>query len=251
MEALINLVFQLDNAVIYTIIALLVCAEAAAFIGLFVPGELSLLAGGALAATGRLSVATLVVVGIIAAVVGDIIGYELGRKVGTRMLTWEPVRRRTQHQLPGMTGYLATRGSWVVIIGRWTSIMRAIVPALAGMTRMPFGKFLVANVIGGVTWVTAVSFAGFLAGASYRQVDHLLGRWSPMFAILVLTLLFLSFRRWKAWSERVSGHSGLARWVPPSGGESPDEEAPDAGRSGGKPAEGSWSGVPGVKHQRG
>lgn len=202
MEALTDLVFGLDDSVVYALIALLVCMEAAAFVGLFVPGELSLLAGGALAATGRLSIVTLIVLCVLAAVAGDIIGYELGRRVGTRMLAWEPVRRRTHSRLPGITRYLAMRGGWVVIVGRWTSIMRAIVPALAGMTRMPYGRFLAANMIGAVTWVTAVAVAGFVAGASYQQIDSAWGRWSPLFAIAVLGPLFFSFRRWKAWSER-------------------------------------------------
>jgi membrane-associated protein len=63
----------------------------------------------------------------------------------------------------------------MVFLGRWTSVLRAIVPGVAGMSRMPYRRFFVFNVIGGVAWATAFTLAGYIAGESYARVEAATG----------------------------------------------------------------------------
>lgn len=103
----------------YVVIGLLATAESAAFIGLVIPGEAALMLGGFLAHQGRVSVVVMALVVAAGAVTGDSIGYQIGRSVG------QPLRRS------------------------WVGLLRALVPTLAGMGRLPYRTFLPYNVLGG------------------------------------------------------------------------------------------------------
>jgi membrane-associated protein len=72
--------------------------------------------------------------------------------------------------------HVQRRGGVIVFVGRWTSILRAVVPAVAGTSRMEYGRFLVSNVLGGVAWAAVFTLAGYAAGESYRSVEAATGR---------------------------------------------------------------------------
>lgn len=67
-------------------------------------------------------------------------------------------------------------GNGAVLVGRWVGLMRALVPALAGMTRMPYRRFLLFNAIGGAVWASTVVSGGYLAGASWQRLQGVLGQ---------------------------------------------------------------------------
>jgi|HigsolmetaAR206D_1030411.scaffolds.fasta_scaffold05753_2 Uncharacterized membrane-associated protein len=167
--------------------------ESAAFVGLFLPGEAALLFGGALAATGRVSLAAMVVVSTVGAIAGDSVGYEIGRWSGP------PVRRSRTGRWVGeerwsrAERFVARHGPLAVLLGRWVGVLRTLVPALAGMNRMPYRRFLLFNALGGAAWAATTVLVGYLAGASWRRVQTHVGEAGVGLAALVVAVLLL---RW-------------------------------------------------------
>ncbi len=185
MEQVFDAILGLDGAAVYVVIGLLAFAEAAAFVGLLLPGEVAVLLGGVLASQGRVSLPALLVVAAVAAIAGDSAGYELGRRWGARVLATRLARRHTRTVCEVMRR-VQRHGGAVVFLGRWTSVLRALVPAVAGMSRMAYGRFLVFNVIGGVAWAAAFTLAGYAAGGSYRTIEAATGRGGWILTALVV-----------------------------------------------------------------
>ena len=156
------------------IVALVVFAEDALFVGFVLPGETVAILGGVAANRGHVSLTAVLAVVVLAAIVGDSVGYEVGRHAGPRVLAL-PVLRRRQGRLDDARDFLARRGGSAVFLGRWVAFFRAVMPALAGTARMPYPKFLAYNAAGGLAWGVAVVLAGYFAGASYTRVEKVLG----------------------------------------------------------------------------
>jgi len=133
------------------------------------------------------------------AIVGDSVGYEVGRTLGPRMLA-APRLRRHHARLHDAQGLLARRGGSAVFLGRWVAFFRAVMPALAGSVRMPYRRFLPWNALGGLVWGVAVVLAGYLAGASYKAVEHWLGTGA---AAAVGVLAIAAIVVWRVRAHRV------------------------------------------------
>jgi membrane-associated protein len=176
MTALVNAVTSLPAWAAYLVVTALVFSEAAAFVGLVVPGETALLVGGALAGTGRLSLAVLTVLAVAAAIAGDSAGYEVGRLLGPRLTKTRAGRLVGERRWARAEAAMARRGGWAVLFGRWVGVLRALMPAIAGMTGLPYRRFLLFNAAGGTVWAVAVAAAGYLAGASWQRVQAYLGQ---------------------------------------------------------------------------
>ena len=198
MSGIINTLLSLSGWAVYAVVGGLAFGEAAAFVGLFLPGETALLLGGVLAAAGRVSLPVLIAVAVVAAVAGDSVGYEIGRHGGP------PLRRGRLGRLVGEVrwtraeAYVLRRGGPAVFLGRWVGLLRALVPSLAGMTRMPYRRFLMWNAAGGVAWASTVVLAGYGAGAAWRTATGYFGRASTILiavAVLVLAARWLLRRR--------------------------------------------------------
>ena len=194
MTSLVDSLLGVAPAVAYSVIAVLVFAEAALFVGFVLPGETAVLLGGVLAAAGRLSLSTLLVLVVLCAIVGDTVGYEVGRRAGPRVLASRLLRAQAA-RLDGAQDYLRRRGGVAVLLGRFTAFLRAVMPALAGLSRMPYRRFLLWNATGGVAWGVGVTLLGFFAGASYRQVESALGRGSAVLLVLVVLVVLVGWHR--------------------------------------------------------
>lgn len=182
---LADLLLSAGPAVAYVVIGALVFAEAALFVGFVLPGETAALLGGVLAATHRLSLAAVLVLVVVTAVVGDTVGYEVGKHAGPRLLASRPLRRHAG-RLDGARGFLRRRGGSAIFLARFTAFLRAVMPALAGLSRMPYPRFLAWNAAGALVWGVGVTLAGYLAGASYARVEKVLGRGSAVLLSLVV-----------------------------------------------------------------
>jgi len=178
----------------YVLIGALVLSEAALFVGFVLPGETAVLLGGALASTGRLSVVVLGAVVVVAAIVGDSIGYEVGRKAGPRLLELKILRKR-RVRLDALRERLRTKGGPTVVLGRFTALLRALTPALCGISRMPYRRFLAWNAAGGLVWGVAVVLLGYLAGASYHLVERGLGGVGAALLAVFAVVVFVVWRR--------------------------------------------------------
>lgn len=175
--------------IVYVTVALLVFAEDALFVGFVLPGETAAVLGGVSASRGHVELAAMCAVVVVAAIVGDSVGYEVGRHFGPRILQARPLRRH-QDRLADAQSFLARRGGSAVFLGRFIAFFRAVMPALAGISHMPYRRFLVFNAAGGLVWGIAFVCLGYFAGNSYARIEKVVGR-DLALAILVLALLGL------------------------------------------------------------
>ena len=182
----------------YVIIALLVFGEAAIFIGFVLPGETAVLLGGFLANRGHLDVVTLIVVVVVCAVVGDTVGYEVGKHFGPRILDLG-IFRKHRGRLDSAQGMLRRRGGPAVFLARWTAFFRAVMPGIAGLSQMRYRTFLFWNALGGIAWGITYSLVGYLAGASYEKVASRLGEGV---AVVVAVLVVVGLVVWRVRRRR-------------------------------------------------
>ncbi|HEV7931691.1 MAG TPA: DedA family protein [Actinomadura sp.] len=211
-----DLVQGLPSPLIYGVVAALVFAEAALFFGFVFPGETAIIVGGVLASQGRLSLPLLLVIVVLSAIVGDSIGYEIGRRFGPRLLGTR-VMRKHHTKVAKAQDLIRRRGAFAVFIGRFTALLRALMPALAGSARVPYPKFLLFNAMGGIVWGVGFTLGGFFVGTAFEHAAQLLGRTIAVAVavVAIITALTWSFRRHRAQSngrrvtvEDASGETG-------------------------------------------
>ena len=158
-----------------------------------IPGETAAILGGVAAHSGTVPLSGVIVVVIVAAILGDSVGYELGRHLGPRLMRWRLLARRGA-RVDDARGYLARRGGMAVLLGRWTAFLRAVMPAPAGMAHMPYPKFLAYNAAGGIIWGTGVVIAGYLVGASYARLERALSEGGAILAVLLVALAIVVYK---------------------------------------------------------
>ena len=189
MGALVERILAVNGAVVYALVALLVFAEDALFVGFVVPGETAAVLAGVDASRGHIQLWVTIVVVVAAAVVGDTVGYLIGRRLGARAVLWRRLDRAQD--------LLARRGGVAVFLGRFVAFFRAVVPFLAGTAGMPYLRFLAYNAAGGICWGIAFVLLGYLAGNSYKAVEGAAGRAA---ALAVLAVVLLAAAAW--WLHR-------------------------------------------------
>ena len=159
----------------YAVVAVFAFAESAALLGLVIPGETVMLLGGVVAATGQVDLIGMTLAGVLGAVLGDQVGYVLGRVCGSSLRTGRAGRWIGHARWARAEEIVARRGGAAVFVARWVGVLRAVVPAAAGAIGMPRAVFTMWNAVGGAMWATTVVGAGFLAGASWPVVGRWLG----------------------------------------------------------------------------
>jgi undecaprenyl-diphosphatase len=159
--------------------------EASTLLGLIIPGELALIAGGVLAHFGRLPLWAALTVGIGGAVIGDSLGYAVGRRYGERLRRSRLGRRIGARRWRRADQHLQRRGVLDVLVARIPPVLRTLVPGAAGMAKMPYGRFLFANVVGGVVWGTASVLVGLLAATEFDKIEKA-ERWIGLAVLAVL-----------------------------------------------------------------
>jgi membrane-associated protein len=203
-SGLVHRILELPGWLVLLVAGLMVFAEDALFVGFVVPGETVALLAGAAAKLGHVSLSGVLIVVIVAAIVGDSLGYEIGRHLGPRVLRQRIFDKRRK-RLDDAQDFLARRGGSAVFLGRWIAFFRAVMPFLAGTARMRYPKFLAWNAAGGLAWGATVVLLGYAAGASYAQVEKTFGRDAAFvaFAVMVAALVIWRIRRHGA--ERRAG----------------------------------------------
>jgi membrane-associated protein len=207
-SSLLNSLHSLPSGLIYTVVFALVFGETALFIGFILPGETAVLVAGALASQGRANVVVLCGVVVAAAIVGNSVGYVVGQQFGERLIALRLFNKR-RPTLERALHSIETRGATYVVIGRFTAILRAVMPALAGMSEMTWMMFTIANVISALVWGVAYTLLGYYAGHAIGHVEHVAsGVAIAAFAAVVVIVLwrYLAGRRRRhgdeAWRTR-------------------------------------------------
>jgi membrane-associated protein len=199
MGNLVDRILNLGPGWLYLIVGALVFAEDALFFGFVIPGETAAVLAGVQSSRGRAHESIAMVVVVAAAIIGDSVGFEVGRRCGPRLMR---TRFLTGHQrkLAQAQHFLARRGGTAVFFGRFVAFFRATMPALAGMARMPYRRFLAFNGLGGLVWGVLFVGLGYAAGDSYRDVEKVVGRSASLIiaGLLILVLTILRIRRHRA-----------------------------------------------------
>jgi membrane protein DedA with SNARE-associated domain len=161
----------------YLIIAGAVLMERSIFVGLVVPGDLILALGGVYAAQHELSLPWVIVIGSMAAITGESLGYWLGRKVGVRLIRHVPfLGKFLSERLLDAETYFRRHGGKTVVIGRYATAAGAFIPFSAGVGRMRYPRFLLFDVPSVIIWATGISIFGYFFGRNLAFVDKVLSR---------------------------------------------------------------------------
>lgn len=195
MDRVLAVIAGLPAVMVLTVVFVLPALESSTLLGLVVPGETAVLLGGVVAHNGGLPLWAVITAAVAGACVGDQVGYLLGRGYGPAVLARAPARIRRSADLARAQHLLASRGAVAVVVGRWTAVLRAVVPMVAGISGMRRLPFTVANVAGGLVWATAVALLGYLGAASYRYLERRLSIGGEvLFAVVVVAVLLWAWR---------------------------------------------------------
>jgi membrane protein DedA with SNARE-associated domain len=178
----------------YTLVGVLVFAEAAIMLGFVFPGETAAILGGVLASTGGVSLPAITVTVVLCAIVGDSIGYFVGARWGPRLLTIGPLRKR-QRGVQLALNELSRRGAAAVFLGRFTAFLRAVVPGLAGMSSMHYPTFLAANAAGGIVWGVLYVLLGYFVGQKVEAATGVASYVLLGLIVVVVAVLVVRHRR--------------------------------------------------------
>jgi undecaprenyl-diphosphatase len=189
--------------------------------GVPLPGETILLAAGVLVQCGHLDLGDTIAFGILGAVVGDQIGYWVGRAGGRPfVLRWGRYLFITPERLGRAEAFFERHGGKAVFLARFFSGFRVFGALVAGISRMRWLVFLIYNALGGVVWATAVVLVGYFLGSSLALVERWLGRATLLLAAVVaLAVGFYLAYRWAArnrarlvsWGEALLAYPPVAR----------------------------------------
>lgn len=221
LEQLFETIGSLGGSWAYVAVGLLAAAESSMGVGLFVPGETAMLVGGFVASQGNADYRLMLVVAVAGAITGDSVGYEIGRRFGPAVRRTRLGRRVGDERWDRAQEYLSTRGGKAIFFARFVAVVRSVVPAIAGISRMRYRRFLAFNALGGVTWAAIYVTLGFVAGRSYDEVaDRAEDAGLVLLGLVFLLVAAVLVARWvvrrpdraRAFSERVLGGRVVA-WV--------------------------------------
>jgi membrane protein DedA with SNARE-associated domain len=196
MQAFFDGLLNASPLLVACVVFALVFAEDALFIGFVIPGETAAVVGGVIAGKGGVPLAVMIAVVVSAAILGDTVGYEIGKHLGPR-LTPSKIFDRKRPQLEKAQKFLRRRGGPAIFLGRFTAFFRAVMPALAGLSGMPYRRFALWNITGGVLWGSLFVTLGFLAGNLYEEVARTAGSAAAavVAAVAVAVLVTWQIRR--------------------------------------------------------
>ncbi|MBM3735678.1 MAG: hypothetical protein FJW39_07815 [Acidobacteria bacterium] len=149
----------------YALLAGIVFAETGLLVGFFLPGDSLLFTVGVVAGAGKLDLITINVVLIAAAIVGDAVGFQLGRRTGTAIFSRPDSRLFKQEYLRRTEEFYRKHGGKTIIYARFVPIVRTFAPFIAGVGKMDYGRFLSFNVFGGIGWVVLLTAMGYYFGS--------------------------------------------------------------------------------------
>jgi membrane protein DedA with SNARE-associated domain len=169
--------------------------------GVPLPGETALVAAGVLASQGVLTIWEVIVVAAAAAIVGDNVGYLLGRYGGRKLINrWEFVERYAERALPPSERFFDKHGPKAVFFGRFIAVLRVTAAWLAGLSHMQWWRFFAWNAAGGIIWATGVSLLAYWAG---KAVAEAVGKYGLYAVVALLVLGALGYLALRVWRKRV------------------------------------------------
>jgi membrane-associated protein len=205
---LLHEIHKLPTGLTYALVTVLVFGEAALFIGFVLPGETAVLVAGVAASQGHVNIVVVCVLVVAAAILGDSVGFAIGHRYGDQLVSLNILRKRRPALERALEG-LRRRGPIYVFIGRFTAFMRAVMPGLAGMSRMNYRRFLIANAAGAVLWGVSFSLLGYFAGTALTKIEKY-ASWMGLAVLIFMVLFFVIYHFVKKSRETNEDNQWLA-----------------------------------------
>jgi membrane-associated protein len=171
---MIDFILHLDNHIVelvnnygtfvYAILFLIVFCETGLVVVPFLPGDSLLFMAGALSVNGTLNVVAVFIIFVAAAILGDALNYQIGKRLGKRVERSDSPRFINQKNIEQTQEFFQRHGAKTIVIARFVPIVRTFAPFLAGAGHMRYARFFGYNVVGAVLWVTTFVLAGYLFG---------------------------------------------------------------------------------------
>ena len=149
-------------------------AETGLLVGFVLPGDSLLVTAGILAAAGTLSLPLVMVVSVAAAIIGDSVGYEIGKRIGPRLFRRPKSRLFNPKNVERAQAYFDRYGAKTLVLARFIPVVRTFAPPVAGVAKMPYRRFLSFNAIGGLLWGAGVPTAAYFLGQLIPNLDRYL-----------------------------------------------------------------------------
>ena len=199
---------------VYVGLFCIVFAETGLALGFFLPGDSLLVVAGLFAATGKLNVALLIGLLFVAAVVGDAVGYYTGARLGPRLFKKKKSLLFRPSHLQKAHSFYEKYGGKTIVIARFVPIVRTFAPIVAGAADMPYKRFAVFNIAGGLLWVTTMVLSGYFLGSLMKSKfgidldEHI--EW-VVIVVVALSLLPPVIEYFKARREKARARAAEAR----------------------------------------
>jgi membrane-associated protein len=208
-STIVEPVLNFSGVPAYALVGGLAFGEAALFVGFLLPGETAVIIGGVLAYRHSVSLTVMAMVVVAAAIIGDSVGYEVGKRYGARLLR-SRVFAKHQEAIASGQRSLRNSGGRAVFLSRFTAFLRAVMPGMAGASQMPYRKFLMFNAIGGLVWGLGFTMLGYLAGASYQKLESYAGKVSQgILVVVIIGVLVVVVRRHRAKTAQLAADQAL------------------------------------------
>jgi membrane-associated protein len=178
---------------LYLIAALLAFAEAALLVGMVLPGETALLVAGYFCHEKVLDLWLMIPIAIVAAIAGDSVGFEFGRKFGPGVRRSRVGLRVGASRWQTADRFLHKHGGKAVFLARLTALLRALMPSMAGMGRMRYRTFLIWNAAGGILWGAGCVLLGYAFASALHRVEQYL-TWAPIVVLVLLVMVAVALR---------------------------------------------------------
>lgn len=154
------------------LIGLFLFSEVALFLGFFLPGDTLLIAAGVFAHSGKLSIVSVILVAIFAAITGDSTAYYIGRKLGPRVFKNKDSVLFQPDHVAKAEAFYKKYGPKTLLVAHFLPVVRTFTPLLAGVAKMPYRRFVSFNATGDIAWATSVTLVGYYIGSRIPNVDH-------------------------------------------------------------------------------
>jgi membrane-associated protein len=175
--------------------------------GIPVPGETALFTAGILASSGHLSIEAVIVIAATAAIVGDNVGFAIGRRLGRRVLLAPgPLGAHRRRVIELGEPFFERHGPKAVFLGRWITGLRITSAWLAGVKRMAWPTFLFWNALGGICWATSIALLAFFVGRGAERVVNLAGLGGAGVVVVGGVIALTVVRRRRALTARRRDH---------------------------------------------
>ena len=168
-------------------IVLIVFAETGLFFGFFFPGDSLLFTAGIFASQGFFSIEVLLICCVVAAILGDSVGYWSGKKYGRQLFDRDQGFFFKKKRLYDAELFYEKHGKSTIIIARFVPIIRTFAPIVAGIGQMRYRSFISYNIFGGVVWVSGLLLIGYFLGGMIPNPD----KYIVPIAFLIIVASFL------------------------------------------------------------